>query len=89
MKLHMVGCSHHHTPLHLRQRLAFTPEQTRSALDALKQRFPLIETVLLSTCNRVELYAAGPDEQAVPHVVFLQQFLLDFHHLNQMNTQTI
>lgn len=82
MKLHMVGCSHHHTPLHLRQRLAFTPEQTRSALALLKQSFPLVETVLLSTCNRVELYAAGPDESSVPNVGFLQHFLIDFHHLN-------
>lgn len=82
MKLHMIGCSHHQTPLHLRQRLAFTPEQTRQALGSLKGHFPGIEAVLLSTCNRVELYAAGSDESAIPNVGFLKQFMLDFHHQN-------
>ncbi len=83
MKLHMIGCSHHQTPLHLRQRLAFTPEQTQQALSALKHRFPGIEAVLLSTCNRVELYAAGQDATVLPEVGFLREFLLDFHHLNE------
>jgi glutamyl-tRNA reductase len=80
MKLHMIGCSHHHTPLPLRQRLAFSPEQTRQALSSLKGHCPGVEAVLLSTCNRVELYAAGTDESAVPNVGFLRKFLLDFHH---------
>jgi glutamyl-tRNA reductase len=82
MKLYMIGCSHHHTPLHLRQRLAFTPEQTRQALASLKQRFPGIEAVLLSTCNRVELYAASRDDELVPEVGFLREFLLDYHQLS-------
>ena len=80
MKLHMIGCSHHQTPLHLRQRLAFSPEQTRQALGSLKSHCPGIEAVLLSTCNRVELYAAGSDEARIPNVGFLRQFMLDFHH---------
>jgi glutamyl-tRNA reductase len=82
MKLHMIGCSHHHTPLHLRQRLAFTPEQTQLALASIKNRFPGIEAVLLSTCNRVELYAASPDASVLPEVGFFREFLLDFHHLS-------
>lgn len=82
MKLHMIGCSHHHTPLHLRQRLAFSPEQTRQALVSIKDRFPGIEAVLLSTCNRVELYAASRDASALPDVGFLREFLLDFHRLS-------
>ncbi|MDZ4847729.1 MAG: glutamyl-tRNA reductase [Pirellulaceae bacterium] len=76
----MIGCSHHHTPLHLRQRLAFTPEQTRQALGSLKSHCPGIEAVLLSTCNRVELYAAGADANSIPNVGYLRQFILDFHH---------
>jgi glutamyl-tRNA reductase len=82
MKLHMIGCSHHRTPLHLRQQLAFTPEQIRQALCAIKERFPGTEAVLLSTCNRVELYAAGQEAGALPEAGFLREFLLDFHHLS-------
>jgi glutamyl-tRNA reductase len=85
MIMHMIGCSHHQTPLHLRQRLAFSPEQANSALGSLKRRFPNVETVLLSTCNRVELYAASSDPAGVPDVGFLQNFLLDFHHLNPID----
>jgi len=80
MKLHMIGCSHHHTPLQLRQQLAFSHEQILRALSTLKSQCPGVEAVLLSTCNRVELYAAGVDESSVPNVGFLRQFLLDFHH---------
>jgi glutamyl-tRNA reductase len=82
MKLHMIGCSHHHTPLHLRQRLSFTAEQTRQALASIKERFPQMEAVLLSTCNRVELYAASIDEKLIPDIGFLREFLLNFHQLS-------
>ena len=36
--------------------LAFTPERTRDALAQLQLQFPCCEAVILSTCNRVELY---------------------------------
>jgi glutamyl-tRNA reductase len=42
----------------VREQFAFGPEQTRAALDGLRQAFPDVEAVLLSTCNRVELYTA-------------------------------
>ena len=49
---------HRHTSLAVRERLAFTPEQTRDALAAWRVTHPDHEAVLLSTCHRVELYAA-------------------------------
>ena len=61
MKLQMVGCSHHTAAVEVRERLAFSGDQTRLALAELRQRFPDVESVLLSTCNRVELYAAAED----------------------------
>ena len=56
MKLQMVGCSHHNAPLEVRERLAFSPDQARTALVQLRAQFPETEAVLISTCNRVELY---------------------------------
>ena len=56
MNLQLVGCSHHHSAIEIRERLAFSPQQVRQALAELRQRFPDTEAVLLSTCNRVELY---------------------------------
>lgn len=81
MKLRMVGCNHRRTPLELRQRLAFSSEQAAAALDGLRQRFPATEAVVLSTCNRVELYTA--DEQPTgPSHDELAGFLAEFHGLH-------
>ncbi|MEX0824970.1 MAG: glutamyl-tRNA reductase [Pirellulaceae bacterium] len=71
MKLQMIGCSHHQAAVEFRERLSFTAEQAQHALNAFRERFPTSEVVLLSTCNRVELYTAvdddatGPDEEDV------------------------
>jgi glutamyl-tRNA reductase len=58
MIVQVLGCSHQHSPLAVREQLAFGPDQTRAALDGLRDAFPGVEAVLLSTCNRVELYTA-------------------------------
>jgi glutamyl-tRNA reductase len=59
MNLRMVGCTHRASGVDLRQQLAFGTEQTSDALARWRERFPTAEFALLSTCNRVELYAAG------------------------------
>jgi glutamyl-tRNA reductase len=55
MHLVLVGTSHHHAPVELRERVALDPEQAR----ALAQQ--LGEAVVLSTCNRTEVYIAADD----------------------------
>ncbi len=82
MKLQMTGCSHHNSPLDLRERLAFSAEQVRAALDQLREDFPDSETVLLSTCNRVELYVASEDPEGCPTHHQVVGFLADFHELD-------
>src|SRR3954470_14206124 len=57
-RLLLLGLNHSTAPLEVRERLAFTAEQRAAALAALRQQFDGCEAVLLSTCNRVELYAA-------------------------------
>jgi glutamyl-tRNA reductase len=57
-RLFLLGLSHATAPLEVRERLAFDAEQRRSAAAAFRGQFPDCELVLLSTCNRVELYAA-------------------------------
>jgi glutamyl-tRNA reductase len=86
MKLQMVGCSHHNASVQIRERLAFSADQTAAALDAWRNRFPTSEAVLLSTCNRVELYTAADDPAEVPSDHQVKQFLAEFHglELNQV-----
>jgi glutamyl-tRNA reductase len=81
MKVQMVGCSHHHSSVAVRERLAFSPDQCGAALDGLRQRFPQAEAVLLSTCNRVEIYTAAEEAGASPSHEEVVQFVADFHKL--------
>jgi glutamyl-tRNA reductase len=81
MKLQMIGCSHRHTGLETRERLAFDANQAGVALDDLRRRFPDAEAVLLSTCNRVEIYTACQDPKRVPSHEEMAQFMADFHGL--------
>jgi glutamyl-tRNA reductase len=57
-RLLLLGLNHTTAPLDVRERLAFDAEQRAAALSAFRQRFGDCEAVLLSTCNRVELYVA-------------------------------
>ncbi|MGB7157074.1 MAG: glutamyl-tRNA reductase [Tepidisphaeraceae bacterium] len=57
-RLLLLGLNHSTAPLAVRERLALSSEQRLAALAALRARFEGCEVVLLSTCNRVELYAA-------------------------------
>ncbi|MFM8708559.1 MAG: glutamyl-tRNA reductase [Planctomycetia bacterium] len=66
MTLAFVGGTHRTVPLALRERLAFSAEQAADALRRFRDRFPGREGVLLSTCNRVEFYAAGAEAGAPP-----------------------
>lgn len=81
MKVEVLGCSHHNAPLTVRERLAFSPEQTRRALSSLRQEYPETEAVLLSTCNRVELYVASRGG-GTPTGRQVVQFLAGFHGLD-------
>jgi glutamyl-tRNA reductase len=84
MKLQMVGCSHRDTPLQFRERLAITPQQVPDALQQFKERFPGTEAVLISTCNRVEVYVAAGDESGCPTHREVVEFLAHFHGLETL-----
>ena len=77
MTLAFVGGSHRTVPMELRERLAFSAEQAAVALRRFRQRFPGREGVLLSTCNRVELYAASEHDSEPPAPRQLVDFLAE------------
>src|SRR5262245_9982024 len=79
MKLQMVGCSHHTAPVEVRERLAVSREQATEALTRFRNRYPQAEAVLLSTCNRVELYFASETAEACPTHHDAVAFLAEFH----------
>ncbi|MEI6241004.1 MAG: glutamyl-tRNA reductase [Planctomycetia bacterium] len=77
MTLAFVGGTHRTVPLALRERLAFSAEQAAEALCRFRTRFPGREVVLLSTCNRVELYTAGEEAAVPPPAEQLVSFLAE------------
>lgn len=82
MKIQMVGCSHHRSSVEVRERIAFSPDQARTALVKLRERYPTSEAVLLSTCNRVELYMAAEQPDGCPSHEEMVTFFAEFHGIN-------
>ncbi len=79
MTLVALGLNHLTAPLDLREKVAFAPESTAQALSDLARQPGVHEALILSTCNRTELYvevAAGAE--TVP-----QRWLLDHHQLTE------
>ncbi len=70
MDLLMIGINFQTAPVELRERISFAPQAVRSLLSRFKSAFPAHEFVLLSTCNRTELYAAGPEIEAQTEPLF-------------------
>ena len=79
MNLLALGVDHRGSPASVREALAFEGGKRDEALDALAATFPGAEFVILSTCNRVEVYAAGSAE-AVPQTGAMIDFLAHFHN---------
>ncbi len=78
VRLLALGVDHRSAPASVREALAFDGTKCAAGLDLLAQTFPGNEFVILSTCNRVELYVAGSPEQT-PETNALADFLIGFH----------
>jgi glutamyl-tRNA reductase len=78
MEIVLVGLNHRTAPVEVRERVSFTNEQARRAADELRSRGLLEETLVLSTCNRSELYGVPPEamHECAPG---LSTFLSEFH----------
>jgi glutamyl-tRNA reductase len=81
MKIQVFGCSHHTAPVGVREQIAFGPVDVLTALDGFRREFPGVESVLLSTCNRVELYTAAAESDA-PTCRQWVGFLARFHRMD-------
>ena len=75
MHIIVVGLNHRSAPIELRERLAFRREQLPQALARLRDEVGLQEAAILSTCNRVEIYAGVPELNGT--IRRLQRFLSD------------
>ena len=74
MQLTAVGLNHQTAPLSIREKLAFTAESLPEAVRNLARSKAAKEAVILSTCNRTELYCVGETEQII-------EWLAQYHNL--------
>ena len=74
MQLTAVGLNHQTAPLSIREKLAFAAASLPEAVRNLAQSKAAKEAVILSTCNRTELYCVGETEQII-------EWLAQYHNL--------
>jgi glutamyl-tRNA reductase len=76
MHILSIGINHNTAPVHLRERLAFSEEQARAALarqshDHIVETQVISEMLIISTCNRTEIYAASSRKSFATMEAFL------------------
>jgi glutamyl-tRNA reductase len=79
MAFNVLGINHKTAPVSLREKVAFSEDRLLAALRTLRQEVGVAEVVILSTCNRTEVYWAGSASGAE-----LSQWL-ERHHGNNLD----
>lgn len=78
IELVCVGLNHHHAPIGIREQIAFSADKLSTALKSVLAYDDIQEAAIVSTCNRVELYAKGPHRS-------LESFLHRYHDLPDLS----
>src|ERR1019366_2189142 len=81
MEIVLIGLNHRTATVELRERVVFSADQAREAAEQLRSRGILEETLVLSTCNRSELYGV-PGELSIDSAGAVELFLASFHQLS-------
>ena len=79
IRLFAIGLSHRTAPIELREKVDFAQEGVSAALSDLAARQVAREAVVLSTCNRAEVYVAAESEEALAR---LTDFFAEYHRLD-------
>lgn len=80
MSIVVVGLSHKTAPVEVREKLSFPEAVLPDALKTLMQYEGITESLILSTCNRVEIYVCALD--SAKGVEQIKKFISDFHNLS-------
>ena len=76
MSILIVGVNHKTAPVAIREKVSFAPDSMPQALHSAHQ--VVQENLILSTCNRTEVYAASPQAQSLDALV---EWLAAWHHI--------
>jgi len=81
MKVFVVGLNHKIADVEVREKLAFQGDKLEEGLIRFRELPGIEEAMIISTCNRVELYANIQDTQQASESV--KSFLSAFHNINR------
>lgn len=81
MNLIVVGTNHKISPIHLRERLSFSGRRIPEGLAFLKDTSNLKEAAILSTCNRVEIYASAENPYSGAREI--KDFISRYHEIER------
>jgi glutamyl-tRNA reductase len=86
MKVFVAGLNHKIADVDVREKLAFNGPKLEEGLKRFRELPEVHEAIILSTCNRVELYANVKDNQRAAEAV--KTFLSEFHNINRSSLDT-
>jgi glutamyl-tRNA reductase len=81
MNILVIGLNHKTAPIEIREKIAFDGAKLGEAIDILKDFPDVKENIILSTCNRVEVYANVKDTPSGTESI--KKFIADFHGVNR------
>jgi glutamyl-tRNA reductase len=80
----IVGINHKTAPVELREKLSFSESQLKRSLEFCKEHQDMAECVILTTCNRTEIYAVGSD-----HDLLLKQIMEMLAQIKEIDTVAV
>ncbi|WP_077214150.1 glutamyl-tRNA reductase [Bacillus dakarensis] len=81
MHILVVGLNYKTAPVEIRERLTFDPDQVGNAMTTLKEKKSILENVILSTCNRTEIFAVV--DQLHTGRYYIKEFLAEWFQIDQ------
>lgn len=75
----VVGVNHRTAPVELREKLSFVESELTEAMQTLQQQKSILENIILSTCNRTEVYAVV--DQLHTGRYYVKQFLSNWFNI--------
>ncbi len=81
MNILVVGLNHNTAGIEIREKVAFDGAKLESAVNALKDFPEIKENIILSTCNRVEIYANADNPESGSKSII--NFLSNFHNISK------
>jgi glutamyl-tRNA reductase len=81
MDILVIGLNHKTATVEIREKVAFDGEKLGKAVKILKETPSVKENIILSTCNRVEIYAGVENHDAA--IENIKKFLAEFHEVQR------